>query len=632
MRQKILALSIVGTLASMGVASGTTPIQTSYSNFYITYMSTSAVGSIVKYAEAPSVGINHFFVWTIDQDAPASQPTSLLNAINNADSNASIVAYYPNYAVYNNNRAIPGPSYQVANNPDLDAKLADVNTLIYAFAETQVPPTAGSPAGDNYINTPYSYGSVYLYDPWSDLAPNDEFCGKNPSGLSYPTPVDANGYNLVCGYAFDNQGKPYDPSGNYNHYGNFEAFSALNNMGKTSQPIQKLLSIGGYGHNATFEAIFEPGDYGVTTITEAEAIQNFVNSVVNILVYYKLDGVDLDYENVQMTPAESKDYLTLITDLNKTLAPLGKTISLPIISNPAYIAGTEAGGTIGFAPGVLAQIAKLSQVTYIDPMTYDFSGVFNYAGPSNPGTTGFLSNVYQPNDPFAPSPSDYTFSEENAVTALENAGVPVAKIGVGIPAYGRALSNLPASQTDASYLFSPLSSTVVIPAGDQDNAGCTTDINTWQSALSCQGMFSYNYIVNNIVGRATVDDHQDDAKSVVNGTTAFAASWGPTPPPSYTLTVQNQDSAVGIQVVVGPFTSSYEGPGTSQTYSTASNPSTAGIEGQSNLPISFTYWGSDKGSCQGASTLNFTANSTLVVSHINPNGGSDGTATCTVSQ
>ncbi len=603
------------------------PTQTAYQNFYVTYMSPADVKAAVNYAN--SQGIHRFFMWTVDQDAPASSANSLIGAMNQADPNAYIATYFPNYASYNNQRAIPSPSYTIAGSAaDLDPKLNASNELVYAFAETQVPTTpvqpGQAPVGDMYINTPNSYGAVYIYDPWSDLAAGDGFCGQSnlPSGV----PVDTNGYNLICGYAFDNTSKyhnQYNNTAQFNSFGNMEAFSNLSTtvQGKTSQPIITSLSIGGFGHDATYEAIFDPAHYGVTTVSSSQAMTNFVHSLLTLLNHYHIQMVDLDYENVSMSPAQSQAYHTLLEQLNTALAAntgSAKYFTIASISNPQYIAGTESGGTIGFAPGVLKSIAALSQFQAFDLMTYDFSGIFNYNGPANPGTTGFLTNVYPPND--ANTPSGYDFSVQQAVAAALAAGVPAAKIGVGIPAYGRALASLPGPSADGSYLFSPLSSSVVIPAGDQDPAGCTQDLPDEASSTSCQAMFSYHYIMDHIVGHpengnVTATDHQDNSGNVFNGTTAFGSSWNVPTGPAYTLTIVNNNAASG-QIAVGPWSTGGYLPTGTRSYPASV---LSLIEGQSGLAVSFTYW-KQTVSC---GTADFTHNLTITIS-------SDAVPTCTV--
>lgn len=593
MKKLISTVLCASVLLSSGLSINAVAAATNaYKNFYVTYMSVPAVKSAVKYAK--SQGVNHFFMWTLDQDASIKSPNSLIEAINAAAPNSDIALYYPNYAAYNNQRAIPGQSYLIKNNPDVTQKIARGNQLIYAFSETQVPSgkdVTGKPVGDRFIQTPGSYGSVYIFDPWSDLSAGDTFCGKGVQGV----PVDGNGYNLICGFAFDNKINSttgayyqYANDGSYNYYGNLEAFSKLSVDGKDGKPVKKYLSVGGFGHNATFEAIFDPKAYGVTSVTQEQAMTNFVNSVVVLVKQFNLDGIDMDYENVSMSHQQSEAYLLLLQKLNAALKPLGKHISIPTISSPAYLDGSENNNTIGFAQGVLAKIANLSQVTYIDPMTYDFSGTFNYGDASNPGTSGFLTNVYNPSGQFAPK--NYHFSIENVVNTVKKLGLPMSKIGVGIPAYGRALSNLPASTTDNSYLFSKLSPEVVIPAGDQDVKGCDSNITHWRQSSACQGMFSYQYLVDNVLNHGvTPVDQVDDVEGVINGSTAFGPSWAPAAAPHWTLTIVNHNAASG-QVAVGSFnTAGYKATGT-YVYTPKDSSALALIEGQKGLDASFKYW------------------------------------------
>ncbi len=625
-----LRLAVISSLCAMstiGVAASPLPSAknstSTENNFYITYVSQNDAKELVKYGK--SKGITQYFMWTIDQDTSITDPQSLLQAIRSTYPDINFAAYYANYAAYNDQRAIPGKAYMIGNQ-DLMDKLPKLNKLIYAFAETQVK----TGTVNNYINTPHSYGAIYLYDPWSDLAKDDTFCGKTATpddGI----PRDENGYNLICGYAFDSDSTHhnYDNSDSYNKFGNFEAFSNLN-----SPTLSKSLSIGGFGHNETFEAIFRPQDYGVTTVSSTQAIDNFVNSVLIVMNHYHLDSVDIDYENVQMTHQNSEDYLKLLTALNNALQPSGKTITLPIITNPDYIAGTEAGNTIGFAPGVLKQISELPQVTAISLMTYDFSGTFNYGGDNR---TGFLTNTYLPNNYPDKTPGAYTFSVQTATEAALAAGVPFTKISLGIASYGRALSHIPEpSTTDHTYLFSGIDSSVIIPRGDQDsganaNTGtpaCDQDITHWNSANACQGMFSYHYIVNKILpeGKVIATDHMDNSGNAYNGSTAFGL-WSPPEPAdlSYSLTIINNNGASG-QVEISNGTASFNTAGYlptgTKTYIPAPNhtDSLSGIEGAEDLTASFTYW-KQKINCSGS--VNFDHNMTVTIT-------ADATPACSI--
>jgi GH18 family chitinase len=535
-------------------------------------------------------------MWTVDQDTAITDPLSLIKALRENYPEINFAAYYPNYAAYNDQRALPGKAYMITDS-DLEGKLPKLDKLIYAFAETQIK----RDTVNNYINTPHSYGAVYLYDPWSDLSHDDSFCGKQGTpddGI----PRDANGYNLICGYAFDSDSTHhhYDDSISYNSFGNFEAFSKLSSN-DPHKPLSKALSIGGFGHNETFEAIFRPQDFGVTTITSTQAIDNFVNSLLILMKHYNLDSVDIDYENVQMTHQESEDYLVLLTALNEAFAPLGKTITLPIITNPDYISGTESGNTVGFAPGVLKKIADLSQVTAIQLMTYDFSGTFSIVSDKR---TGFLTNTYLPNNYPDKTPGAYNFSVETATQAAIAAGIPPEKISLGIPSYGRALSNIPnQTSTDETYLFSSIdSSDVIIPRGDQDSGAnfqtgtpaCDQDITHWDHSDACQGMFSYQYLVHQILplGKVIATDHTNNSGNAYNGSTAFGKWSPPEPSPdlNYSLTVVNNNGASGqVDITNGANDFNTRGyfPTGTQVYSPTA---LSGIEGAENLTASFTYW------------------------------------------
>jgi GH18 family chitinase len=576
----------------------TTALAASTSNFYVTYVSPDDVKELVKYGE--SRGIHDFFMWTVDQDTSINEPSSLISAVKStATSGSRFTAYYANYAAYNDQRAIPGKSYLI-NDADLNEKLSKIDTLIYAFAETQVL----TETQNDYTKTPHSFGAIYLFDPWSDLSSSDEFCGIHSATSNLP--LDANGYNLICGYAFDTDQAHHTYDTTYNYFGNIEKFSELK---KTHPNLTLSLSVGGFGHNQSFEAIFHPEAYGVSGISAQEARKNFIDSVIIVMNQYHLDSIDVDYENVRMTHEQSNDYYDLLKALNDAL-PEGKTITLPIITNPDYISGTEKDGDkkIGFDPStqVLRKISALPKVQLIQLMTYDFSGTFNYGGDNR---TGFLTNTYLPNNYPSARKEDYNFSVETAVQAMIDAGVSPSKISLGIPSYGRALSNLPTpSTTDATFLFSKIDENTVIPRGDQDRPDCDQTISTWSNENACQGMFSYRYIMNKMLPLHTVipTDHRENSGNVPNGTTAFGIFATPETP-HFSLTIINQNEASGsVDISDGAShfnTNGYVSKGP-HVYTTDKNsaPRLSTIEGHDSLQASFTYW-KQTISCQGTVTF-----------------------------
>jgi len=245
-------------------------------------------------------------------------------------------------------------------------------------------------------------GTLYFNDPWADLLPpaDDKFCTAS---------------NPICWYAMTMQGKDPVDSGKM---GNFEAFAKLTRPDNNLGPLKKVISIGGYGHDNTFEDSFNSQQH----------INNFVDSAAKIIENYHIDGIDLDYENPDMTHAQSDNFLQLVKALRAKLGP-DKFIAVTILSGPNYIKGIKNGNK-GFDPntGVLAEIANYADK--INLMTYDFHGAFDYD--PGKGRTGFLTNLYMPTD--APKGYDAKFSVVTSVAALEQMGVAPEQITVGIPA------------------------------------------------------------------------------------------------------------------------------------------------------------------------------------------------------
>ncbi|MBX9706055.1 MAG: hypothetical protein K5Q00_07340 [Gammaproteobacteria bacterium] len=571
-----------------------------YSNMFISYVSPADVATLADFATKKNLG--GYILWTIqgdtlpptNSDSKDKSPSLLSKLKESAGTNQDVMAYWTNWSIYTQGRAVPVVSYPIpgshtangpAQNTDLSAKLPYIKTLAYAFLEIEA---AGSPAP----------GTIYFNDPWADLLPNDPFCTS-----SIPN-ADSS-----CTYAVK-PGKTFAESANY---GNFEAFAALPT---TYSGLNTVISVGGYSHDDGFEATFGNNNY----------YRNFANSAVSIINNYNLSGIDLDYENPSMTNAQSQDYLALITALDAAL-PQGKYITVTVLAGPDYLNGKNG---IGFAPGVLAQIAALSHVKQINLMTYDFHGAFDYTGDSN-GKTGFLSNTYMPTD--APAGYDPKFSVETSAQALLNQSVPATKVGVGIPAYGRALSNIQPNANGG--LFQTLTANTLIPAGDLDPAGCSQTVPL--SSTSCSGSFSYSYIIENMLSAGfTAIDHTDvatdDSKTQNhNGTTAFAATFSPAPASDYSLEITNTGgngyawiNSVTITdgtsaFVATDFANSSLGD---KTYDVNTTPSTSPIlpPHNRNLTIQWTTW-NQTGVCN-LPPFDFTANTHVMVRVLNDGSGS----------
>ena len=551
-------------------------------NLYISYYSPADVATQISF-QAKN-GVNSTIIWEMSGDTnPVTSPTtSLINAIYQTNPNAYSIAYWADWGIYSTNHALPYPAYFVPGavdvngtkitNQNFDDQAKFLNAIVYSFLEI---------APD---------GTLYFNDPWSDLLATDSWCN--------------NGLNKTCSYAYTSQGKPYGAQ-----YGNFEALANYSN-GKS---LDKYISVGGYGHDASFEQI----------LGDADKINTFAETTLAVLNQYHLTGVDLDYENPNMTTLQSQQFADLIKALNTKLN--GQySIMVTSLADPAYLKGEKAGNN-GFAPGVLATIANLSQVKRINLMTYDFFGAFNY-NPDGSGRTGFISDTYMPNN--APQGS-VNFSAQASIETLLGLGVPAAKISGGIPTYGRALQGI--NSTDGLYdpatnaytgLYASILSSSIIPRGNLDDIDCVQSIYPLNTN-SCSGSFTYSYILQNFTtSNFTTVDWKNDASERFNGTTAYTNDYTPPVSKNYNLEVTNLSAVAGGQVLaitngsvqVGQL--DWMNPNADFIYNNTTSPNVLAIQGASNLIVT---WNSPyTGKQYQCSAFNFTNNTHVM---INPQTG-----------
>lgn len=506
-----LAMSLGVTSTAVAAANNNSTTAASYNNMFIAYYSPADVTAMSKYLKAEKLGGN--ILWEVSGDAAYGSSDSLLGTLNTdlkgytVDGKPPLVmGYWVNWGLYSETAAISTPAYPIPNsingttgkpatNKDLTEKLAGINMLAYSFFEAQTKSftyyDAKTGKTETIANkTPDKIGTLYFNDPWADLQPSDAdtICKANMAICEFAL---ANRYSPI---AFKEGAK----------MANFDAFAQLKHADANNPlgPLKKVISVGGYGHNNTFEDSFSNKAY----------IDNFVNSAATILSTPGIDGIDLDYEDPNMTHQQSQDYLALIEALSKTL---GKDrITVTILADPAYLAGARNGDN-GFAAGVLKHIAAL--VSHINLMTYDFHGAFDY-NPDGTGTTGFLTNLYMPTD----APTGYKFSVQSSVAEALKQGIPAGQLTIGIPAYGRALAGIP---SDNDGLYQVITPNAKIPKGNLDAAGCSEAI-TPLGPNSCSGSFAYNYILKNMLSNGfTQKDWKNGENNVSNGTTAYASSW-----------------------------------------------------------------------------------------------------------
>jgi chitinase len=188
----------------------------------------------------------------------------------------------------------------------------------------------------------------------------------------------------------------------------------LSELKKINPGLKILISLGGWTWSKNFSD-------AVLTDTSTH---NFVSSAVSIVSKYNLDGIDIDWEypgmmgDSNMYRSEDKQHYTILfKDLRESVD------SLSHITHMKYYVTTAVGGSQDYIDHT--EMDKVQQYTdYINVMSYD------YAGGSDP-ISGHHTNLY------TSSGDSNQYSAHRSIQAFIAAGVPPAKIVIGIAFYGK---------------------------------------------------------------------------------------------------------------------------------------------------------------------------------------------------
>lgn len=220
-------------------------------------------------------------------------------------------------------------------------------------------------------------------------------------------------------------------------HGNFGQLRLL----KERHPhLKVLIAVGGWSWSGRFS------DVALTP----ESRRRFAESVVEFLVRFGFDGVDIDWEypvsgglatNVRR-PEDRQNFTLLIEELRRQLDAQGEK------DGKHYLLTFAAAAAPYYTQNV--ELAKLHPlVDFINLMTYDL------AGPWEP-TTGLNAPLSRrPGAPLQPP-----WSIEDAVRLYLSYGVPPEKLVVGVPFYGYRFDGVaPVDQG----LFQPYSQGTAVP-------------------------------------------------------------------------------------------------------------------------------------------------------------------------
>jgi len=232
------------------------------------------------------------------------------------------------------------------------------------------------------------------------------------NGLINPETIDATQLTHI-NYAFVNikDNKAYLENGQRD----VENLKRLNTLKQKNPSLQILISIGGWAWSENFSD---------AVLTDSSR-KDFAASAVDIIRKYGLDGVDIDWEYPGI-PGEEGNVFRKEDEENFTL--MFKTLreELDILAKETGKKKLLTTATGGF-PSFLAQtdMGKAQQyLDYINLMTYDFYP-HQVAGHH---TNLYASKAYPTEN-----------SADKAVKAYINAGVPAAKIVIGLAFYSRNL-------------------------------------------------------------------------------------------------------------------------------------------------------------------------------------------------
>ena len=207
-------------------------------------------------------------------------------------------------------------------------------------------------------------------------------------------------------------------------------FATLVGLKQQNPSLQVLVSVGGWTWSGNFSDM----------VLTRQSRRLFIDSVVEFVERYKLDGLDVDWEYPGMTgngnrfrPEDKRNFTLVLQELrarfNVEQRKLGRPLLLSFAagSSSEFIAHTELGRVQRY-------------VDTVNLMAYD------YYEPGSNKITGNHSPLYA--DPADPKRA----SSDQSVQEFERAGVPPRKIVLGVPFYGHVWGDVP--HTDHG-LFQP---------------------------------------------------------------------------------------------------------------------------------------------------------------------------------
>ncbi len=253
-------------------------------------------------------------------------------------------------------------------------------------------------------------------------------------------------------------------------------FSRLNQLKRHNRDLRILFSLGGWAY--TNDDSPTAARYREAASSAAKRRQ-MAASCIRFMKRYGFDGIDIDWEYPRQQDAGN--FVALLTEIRQQLNVENRRRRLKY---QLTIAG--AGGAFNLARYYLQLPQIAAQVDYINLMSYDLNGAWQKQTDHNAHLFGDSREALYDNPlrdlPFRPAltpaelqhrfPSPFALTVDAAVQQYLQAGVPAAKLVLGLPFYGRAYFEVGSANQGLYQGF-------VTPAGDDYHGdagllyGCT---------------------------------------------------------------------------------------------------------------------------------------------------------------
>ena len=270
-------------------------------------------------------------------------------------------------------------------------------SLLAAAAAAQSPAPSSSQAQTPII-------AAYVFPRDKALQPGD-IDAKSITGINYAFANIEKG-RIVEGFAHD-----------------AENFAYLNQIKAQNPSLVVLISVGGWLWSKNFSDM----------CVIADSRRTFIDSVMDFLNRYRLDGLDIDWEYPGLAgagntfrPEDKQNFTALLKELRERFDTRTRTTHRHLYLTIAAGASTE----------FLAHTEMDKVSRYVDTvnlMAYD------YYEPDSDKITGHHAPLFtNPTDP-------KKISADQSVREFEQAGVPANKLVLGMPFYGHTWGHVPST-------------------------------------------------------------------------------------------------------------------------------------------------------------------------------------------